>query len=1285
MKTKLILFCLLTLLVTLANSQSAPWPYVVPTTGWINYYSQTDGVESAPSAIDGNSNVYTTGYSGLSTSANLIALKYDSTGTLQYSYSYNNGSSDLGTAIKVDATGKAYIAGVSTGTTGSTQKDYVIIKLNSSGVSQWVKRFDRGVNKDDEASAICVDNSGNVYVTGKSKNSSNNYDIVTLKLDGSNGNTIWSHIYSGSGLDDIGRGLVLSQNGQYLYITGSTNHSTQGWNIVTYALNSSSGASYWSPVTSNGNTSGSDLSKGIALSGTNVIVCGEMTNSGTGVDYTVIKYSGSSGSISWQNTYDYSNYANRASGLAVDSSGNIGVTGVVYNGSTYEYHTIFYTSTGTQYASNIEATGLSTITIEPNICNDTIAHHWYVCGEKQSATKDIFAYQITPSGNTAWSKLIDGQSSNVDASSSILVNGIGVVYVAGLSKNSTANYDYTTIKISQTPVYFPIDTGIQEIRDPNFVFQENRGQLIHPNGLSVGMDTVTFYNQGSEPAYYFNNNTVSHLIHDRDTIPDSLSRVDLRILNSNQYAEIFRYDQIDARKHYFTSSPPIVDVLSYRRLFVPEIKPNVDLHYYSNTRGLKSYYVFKTPSESIPDFVLKIEGANTSTVNGTGNLIATTNLGNINIGVVTAYQATYNPSSPSTPILIPLTASWHNLGNNQYRFNVTGYMPFWPVVVYVSKPGATSAPAYPPIDNLQWSSFIGSSNDDRLLKCRVDAKDNFYVVGYSSTGTYPVTSGNQIPLPANYAARMAIMSKFDNLGVLKYSTYLGANNGINYAHDIAVDSSYQMYVVGRTTGTNMITQFTGSSPTLSYSANSSTVTPVGSSLSENAFLIKLSPAGNTMRMCSYFGGSNQERFSCIKYWNGQIHIGGWSQSANIPILATQSTAYTTSIGTGMYLHLDTTVLLKHITKLQHPIVDLDIDNNGNTYLISSGTGALVPIKALTVFSHHVSNAGMLDWVLQSLNQNDSLIWSTYVGGSFNDEATGICIKDSILVIIGGGGSTNFPIIKNTLADSGDVAPIGNTDLQIMKFNRTTGHILWSVYQAGIPGTLTHGVGIDKNYNLYISGTTGGVNIIHPIGLGGYYQQNTNIGYDGYLIGYTNKNSRRWSSYLGSQSNLNCYSSDDFLYGMAISQSNRLYVCGYSEVVNNSFPLAQWNSSCYFDPTIDTITTFFSDLCEDGIISMFTIPNLTTVGLEDVKNVKNINLILYPNPNSGKFNLRLSNMPNEKVNISVTNIVGQQIYKSDNVEVNENDIQLDLVNLSKGIYLISLKTAEKTRTAKFVVE
>src|SRR6059058_1801315 len=79
---------------------------------------------------------------------------------------YNGPGNDYdgAVAILLDSSGNVYVTGDSIGL--GTGADYVTIKYNSAGEVQWVGRYDGGLG--DAATAMAIDSSGNVYVTGQS-------------------------------------------------------------------------------------------------------------------------------------------------------------------------------------------------------------------------------------------------------------------------------------------------------------------------------------------------------------------------------------------------------------------------------------------------------------------------------------------------------------------------------------------------------------------------------------------------------------------------------------------------------------------------------------------------------------------------------------------------------------------------------------------------------------------------------------------------------------------------------------------------------------------------------------------------------------------------------------------------------------------------------------------------------------------------------------------------------------------------------------------------------------
>jgi hypothetical protein len=148
---------------------------------WIRRYTNGHHDDSARAiALDGSGNIYVTGWSGSDTALDFATVKYNSSGqewVARYNGPANN--HDGGDAIAVDGSGNIYVTGSSVGIGAS--HDYLTIKYDSAGQQQWIARYNGPGNGEDNALAMAIDGSGNVYVTGYSIGSGSDYDFATIK------------------------------------------------------------------------------------------------------------------------------------------------------------------------------------------------------------------------------------------------------------------------------------------------------------------------------------------------------------------------------------------------------------------------------------------------------------------------------------------------------------------------------------------------------------------------------------------------------------------------------------------------------------------------------------------------------------------------------------------------------------------------------------------------------------------------------------------------------------------------------------------------------------------------------------------------------------------------------------------------------------------------------------------------------------------------------------------------------------------------------------------------
>jgi hypothetical protein len=113
--------------------------------------------------------------------------------------------------------------------------NYATIKYNSAGEQQWVARYN-GIGEY-YVSAIALDSSGNVYVTGSIANSDGRWDYATIKYN-SAGRQQWVARYDGSGNADYARAIAVDTLGN-VYVTGTV--SDLGFVTIKYVQESQLG------------------------------------------------------------------------------------------------------------------------------------------------------------------------------------------------------------------------------------------------------------------------------------------------------------------------------------------------------------------------------------------------------------------------------------------------------------------------------------------------------------------------------------------------------------------------------------------------------------------------------------------------------------------------------------------------------------------------------------------------------------------------------------------------------------------------------------------------------------------------------------------------------------------------------------------------------------------------------------------------------------------------------------------------------------------------------------
>ncbi len=444
-------------------------------TAWVRGYNGPGNGNDYASgiAVDDSGNVYVTGKSwgsGISYKSAIAAsgsyqyydyatIKYYPNGDTAWVRRYNgsDNNEDVATAIAVDGSGNVYVTGESYGSV--TARDYATVKYYPNGDSAWVRGYNGPGNGNDYASGIAVDGSGNVYVTGKSWGSGMSYkstiaasglylyyDYATIKYY-PNGDTAWVRRYNGYGSnEDVATAIAVDGSGN-VYVTGESHGSVTGGDYATIKYYPSGDTAWVRRY--NGSGSNEDIATAIAVDGNgNVYVTGQSYGSGTGEDYATIKYY-PSGDTAWVKRYNgFGNNGDVATAIAVDGSGNVYVTGQSYGSGTGEdYATIKYypggdtvwvrryngSENGNDKASDISVDDSGKV---------------YITGTTDygSGFDDFATISYYPDGDTAWVRRYNGPDNGRDLPSAIIADASNNVYLTGMSEGIGTSYDFVTIK-----------------------------------------------------------------------------------------------------------------------------------------------------------------------------------------------------------------------------------------------------------------------------------------------------------------------------------------------------------------------------------------------------------------------------------------------------------------------------------------------------------------------------------------------------------------------------------------------------------------------------------------------------------------------------------------------------------------------------------------------------------------------------------------------------------------------------------------------------------------------
>jgi hypothetical protein len=1267
-----------------------------------NYNGVFNGTDQLTAmTLDPAGNVYVTGTSQISAAGSeYLTIKYDANGIQKWVAHYSGPSAgrNLATSIGADANGNIYVTGTGFQSV-TTNFDIVTVKYNNLGVQQWVNTYNGSANQNDRANSIAVTNSG-VFVTGSSADLIGGIDAATIKIDLNTGSQLWAKIYNGSfNGSDVGNAIVADAAGN-IYITGSTSIAASNTDYLTIKYNSNgvqqwvsthdghglgdasnalvldnnnniivTGVSYttgfgmeyqtvqynnagvqqWVAIFDIGQASDIRTNSNIVVDFTNdTYICGQKWN-GTSFDWVVIRYS-PGGNEQWSDTYFRSAQgSSRASGLAIDNQARLFVTGQTFNGSRYDITTIKYHQIPLYLPVdyNNEVATNSFLYYENK--GQLVKTNSQPCPEIKYYTKhsypdlyfsDSLLYYVfskTHHNNLINDSLVRVEMRLLEAQNQTSVHPVGKApdilnfYLPQCPKGITGVQGSQRLIVPS--VYPNIDLHYYSNREGlKYYFVVMPGGDPNKIVLQFKGASSTQINGASDLVI---NTAIGNLALKKPTayqVDLSMKVVKLGWNASwlNVGANSYKFKLPGSYNHNL----PLVIMVDQG------VDPNKVLHdgtnhewetylggsgddvgnavsvdfdgnpYFTGQTGSSNFPVTTGPSTGSGKYDAFIGKFGAPDFNlGTGNDrkwvtywggsdddigLAIKSVGQGNGGF------TYVAGSTKSTDIIPPSP---NLGNyyHPYSGNMDGF------ILKVDNIRGTA----------KWLTFYGGTGSDEIRALAVDAFQNVYFVGSTTTSSYSSTNcapptDNLFPKCNSFSPFNnngingggidGFIGEFDNSGTLQWSSFFGGT-GNEIINSIAVDANNNIAIVGQTSSSAGF-PFPASSPTGAYNQTACG----GCSASANdGFIATFSNAGS-MTWSSYFGGSGDDVVNGVDYdASNNLFITGMTSSS--------TPACSTCYG--------------------------QVPPNGQFPLcMLPNTGYPVP------YFQNTYGGGAYDAFIAKFNNSGKIFWSTYYGGSDDDEATGI-VCDNVSLTSG---------VANDLLITG------------------------STYSDNLPKPNPAGSGINGGAGYYYNPNAAVKNWNITAFSDQFISMFSTAGNPFWGVSYGEEdriNGRVWPGHHGND-RMNAITSTK---SVASNYQKQIYMVGWSDHQDHEVFA---NAALTNPPTPyqQAANASISSTTRDVAISSFSmIPHITSGIKEEIMNYGS--LTIYPNPSTDVLNVQ-STVKGRKVSIMVYDLVGKLIY-SEFIPEGSQDIHrtIDISSWDNGVYIIQVISTEGSLSKRFI--
>jgi Beta-propeller repeat len=530
--------------------------------------------------------------------------------------------------------------------------------------------------------------------------------------------------------------------------------------------------------------------------------------------------------------------------------------------------------------------------------------------------------------------------------------------------------------------------------------------------------------------------------------------LDLVPLGASEQVTLRATQRSDAEVNYVRHAGDRRHIPTYRALTYSGIWPGVDVVFRGSAGQLKYEFHLK-PGADPSRIRLAYQGANRLTVGTAGNLLLSTPLGVLRDAAPRSYQRVAGGRSAVDSRYVL------KRGRGAYGFELGAYDRQRPLVI---DPG------------LAYSTFLGGAAADYGFSTAVDAKGSAYVTGQTSSPDFPTTAG---AFDTTYNQDQdAFVAKLNPAGSgLEYSTYLGGASS-DQTSGIAVDQDGSAYLTGQTfspdfptTPGAFDTTYNGGEGGDAFVAK---LTPTGSALAYSTYLGGTTGEGNEE------GAGIAVDVAGSAYVTGWTASGDFPTTPGA-FQTSHGTEETDNQDAFVVKLSPAGSTLRYSTYLGGLGNDVGraiaLDAGGSAYVTGDTNSAAFPTTpgGFDKGYHGQSEGDAFDVFVSKLDPTGTgLLYSTYLGGAGGEAAAGIAVDPhGSAYVTGGTGSLDFPTTEGAVdRDPGPRCIHGDfAEGFITKLDSTGTGVVYSTYLGGSSCDVGVAIAIDSAGSAYLTGST----------------------------------------------------------------------------------------------------------------------------------------------------------------------------------------------------------------------